>query len=293
MHKKLLLIVNPVAGKMRIKGALMDVIRIFAEGDFAVTVMVTNRRGDAVEFAGAGAAYDLIVCCGGDGTLNEVISGMLTAGISIPLGYIPCGSTNDFGSSMGLSSNIKKAAHAIADGMPRPLDVGKFGDRYFTYVASFGAFTAASYSASQDVKNVLGHAAYVFEGIRDLQSIKPQHMKFETENEVYEGDYVFGAIANSTSFGGIVKLSDKIVSLNDGLFEVILIKMPKTLGDLNVIINSLTTSNFENSRFDFFKTSSLEIVPELPTAWSLDGEYLRTDRAIKMKNLHGAIQFVK
>lgn len=109
MHKKLLLIVNPVAGKMRIKGALMDVIRIFAEGDFAVTVMVTNRRGDAVEFAGAGAAYDLIVCCGGDGTLNEVISGMLTAGISIPLGYIPCGSTNDFGSSMGLSSNIKKA----------------------------------------------------------------------------------------------------------------------------------------------------------------------------------------
>lgn len=140
---------------------------------------------------------------------------------------------------------------------------------------------------------MLGHAAYVFEGIRDLQSIKPQHMKFETENEVYEGDYVFGAIANSTSFGGIVKLSDKIVSLNDGLFEVILIKMPKTLGDLNVIINSLTTSNFENSRFDFFKTSSLEIFPELPTAWSLDGEYLRTDRAIKMKNLHGAIQFVK
>ena len=118
-------------------------------------------------------------------------------------------------------------------------------------------------------------------------------MKFETENAVYEGDYVFGAIANSTSFGGIVKLSDKIVSLNDGLFEVILIKMPKTLGDLNVIINSLTTSNFENSRFDFFKTSSLEIIPEVPTAWSLDGEYLRTDHAIKMKNLHGAIQFVK
>lgn len=293
MLKKLLLIVNPVAGKKRLKPMLLDVVQIFARGGYATTVMVTGRRGEASEFASYGNAYDLIVCCGGDGTLNEVISGMLDNKITIPLGYIPCGSTNDFASSMGISSDIKKAAESIANGLPLPLDVGKFNDRYFTYVSSFGAFTAASYTTAQDVKNIFGHAAYVFEGIKDLQSIKPQRLKFSAEDVEYEGDYVFGAIANSTSFGGIVKLKDELVSLNDGLFEVLLVKMPKTLADLNVIINSLTTSNFENKRFEFFKTSKLTITSAEPTAWSLDGEYMRTEDKVTMTNLHGAINFIK
>ncbi len=293
MLKKLLLIVNPVAGKKRLKPMLMDVVQIFARGGFATTVMVTGRRGEAAEFAAYGKEYDAIVAAGGDGTLNEVISGMLDNRITLPLGYIPCGSTNDFASSMGISSDIKKAAESIANGLPLPLDIGKFNDRYFSYVASFGAFTAASYSTAQDVKNLLGHAAYVFEGIKDLSSIQPQYMKFVTEKKIYEGEYVFGAIANSKSFGGIVKLKDELVSLNDGLFEVLLVKMPKTLADLNTIINSLTTSNFDNNRFEFFKTSKLTVIPDLATAWSLDGEYMRTEGAVMVENLHGAINFVK
>lgn len=293
MLKKLLLIVNPVAGKKKLKPMLLDVLQIFARGGFATTVMVTGRRGEASEFAAYGKDFDRIVCAGGDGTLNEVISGMLDHGVTEPLGYIPCGSTNDFASSMGISSDIKKAAEAIANGLPLPLDIGKFNERYFSYVASFGAFTAASYSTAQDVKNILGHAAYVFEGIKDLSSIQPQYMKFVTEDKIYEGNYVFGAIANSKSFGGIVRLKDELVSLNDGFFEVLLVKMPKTLADLNVIINSITTSNFENNRFEFFKTSRLTVIPDLPTAWSLDGEYMRTEGSVEAKNLHGAINFIK
>lgn len=293
MLKKLLLIVNPVAGKKRLKNMLLDVVQIFARGGYATTVMVTGRRGEASDFAAHGGEYDLIVCCGGDGTLNEVISGMLDHGVTIPLGYIPCGSTNDFATSMGISSDIKKAAESIANGLPLPLDVGKFGDRYFSYVSSFGAFTATSYTTAQDVKNILGHTAYVLEGIKDLQSIKPYHLKFVSGDTVYEDDYVFGAIANSTSFGGIVKLKNELVSLNDGLFEVLLIKMPKTLADLNVIINALTTSNFENKRFAFFKASRLTITSDEPIAWSLDGEYMRTEGEVAMTNLHGAINFIK
>ncbi len=293
MLKKLLLIVNPVAGKKRLKPLLLDVVQIFARGGYATTVMVTGRRGEATEFVAQGGSYDLIVCCGGDGTLNEVVSGMLDHGVTIPLGYIPCGSTNDFATSMGISMDVRKSAEAIANGLPLPLDVGKFGERYFTYVSSFGAFTAASYTTAQDVKNILGHAAYVLEGIKDLQSIKPYRLKFVSEDTVYEGDYVFGAIANSTSFGGIVKLKDELVSLNDGLFEVLLVKMPRTIADLNAIINALTTSNFENKRFEFFKASKLTISSAEPIAWSLDGEYMRTEGEVQMTNLHGVVNFIK
>ena len=293
MLRKLLFIVNPVAGKKKLKNQLLDVIQIFAKGGFSTTVVVTGRRREAIEFAALAKDYDRIVCAGGDGTLNEVISGMIEHNITIPLGYIPCGSTNDFASTLGLPTDVKKSADIIANCMPYPIDVGRFDKRHFTYVASFGLFTAASYSTDQNVKNLLGHLAYVFEGMKDLQAIKPYHMKFVAEDKTLEGDYVFGAIANSTSFGGIIKLREELVSLNDGLFEVLLVKMPKNIVDLNVIINSLTTSNFDNDRFEFFKTSKLEIVPSEPTAWSLDGEYMRTDGPVVMENLHGAIQLIK
>ncbi len=293
MLKKLLLIVNPVAGKKRIKNYLLDVIQIFGHGGFATTVFVTARRGEACEMIMFAKDFDLVVCAGGDGTLNEVICGMMKYKVNVPLGYIPCGSTNDFANSMGISLDIKKCAESIIMGVPLPLDIGRFSDRYFTYVASFGAFTAASYSVSQDVKNFWGHAAYIFEGIKDLQSIKPYHMKFVTDEKTYEDDYVFGAIANSKSFGGIVKLKDELVSLNDGLFEVLLIRMPKNLADLNTIINSLTTSNFDNKCFEFFKASEIKVCPESEIPWSLDGEYMPPVGDITVKNIHGAIDFCK
>ncbi len=293
MYKKLLFIINPVAGKKRMKNYILDVLDIFANEGFASTVMITGRRGDATRFASYGGEYDLIVCSGGDGTLNEVISGMLNNDVHTPLGYIPCGSTNDFATSMGISTDIKKCAASVVKAQPLPLDVGSFNDKYFTYVASFGAFTAASYSAPQDAKNFWGPIAYVFEGIKDLQSIKPYHVKFTLDDKVYEDDYVFGAIANSTSFGGIVKLKDELVCLNDGLFEVLLIKMPQNIVDLNTIISCLTTNNFENRHFDFFKASKLTVSPADFLPWSLDGEYVHPKEDIRVKNLHGRIEFCK
>lgn len=293
MYKKLLFIINPVAGKKRMKTFVLDVLDIFAKEGYASTVMITGRRGDATRFASYGAEYDLIVCAGGDGTLNEVISGMLKSDVHTPLGYIPCGSTNDFATSMGISTNIKKCAESIVRAQPLPLDVGSFNDKHFTYVASFGAFTAASYSAPQDAKNFWGPIAYVFEGIKDLQSIKPYHVKFTSGDEVYEDDYVFGAIANSTSFGGIVKLKDELVCLNDGLFEVLLIKMPQNIVDLNNIITSLSANNFDKRHFDFFKASKLTVSPSEILPWSLDGEYVLPKEEITVENLHGIIEFCK
>lgn len=293
MNKKLLFIVNPVAGKKRMKNFLLDVIDIFGHEGYITTVMVTERRGDATLFAAFAKDYDLIVCSGGDGTLNEAISGILMNNVKVPLGYIPCGSTNDFANSMGISLDIKKCAKSIATSTPLPLDVGTFNDKYFTYVASFGAFTAASYSTSQEAKNFWGHLAYIFAGIKDLQSIKPYHVKIVSDGKTYEDDYVFGAIANSKSFGGIVKLKDELVCLNDGLFEVLLIKMPKNLGDINNIIGSLTSSKFDNKNFEFFKASELSVTPADSIPWSLDGEYFLPKEDIVVKNLHGVIEFCK
>ena len=292
--KKLLMIVNPVAGQKRMRASLLDVITTLSGGGYESTVLPTARRGDAVEFAKRAAEFDLVVICGGDGTLNEVIDGMLSVGATTPVGYIPCGSTNDFGSSMGLPLDVRRAAKVITGGMPHPLDIGKMCGRIFSYVASFGAFTATSYNAPQEVKNVLGHAAYVLEGIRDLPSIRPYRLSFETaDGKTYKGDYVFGAIANSTSFGGVIHLKEELVSTNDGLFEVLLIKMPKNLIEFNTILNSLSNSEFNNKCCEFFKSSSLKITSEVPIAWSLDGEYLLTEGTVEMTTLRGAVNLVK
>ena len=292
--KKLLMIVNPVAGTKRLRTTLLDVLTILSSGGYESTVLPTARRGDAVEFAKRASKYDLVVCCGGDGTLNEVIGGMISAGATTPLGYIPCGSTNDFGSSMGLPLDVRRAAKLITTAMPRPLDIGKMCGRILSYVASFGAFTATSYNAPQEVKNIFGHAAYVLEGIRDLSSIRPNKLSFVTaDGKTCRGEYVFGAIANSTSFGGVIHLKEELVSLNDGLFEVLLIKMPKNIIDLNTILNSLSLSEFDNNCFEFFKTASLQITSAEPIAWSLDGEYLQTAGTVEMTALRGAVNFVK
>ncbi|MBR6604224.1 MAG: acylglycerol kinase family protein, partial [Clostridia bacterium] len=176
MNKKLLLIINPVAGKMKSKNALFDIVKVFSDNDFDVSIRLTKRRGHGTEIVeNEHMNYDLIVCVGGDGTLNEVVRGLVRGGADTPVGYIPAGSTNDFASSIGLSPNIKTAAENIAKGEKYQLDIGAFKDVIFTYIASFGAFTSASYSTPQATKNAIGHIAYVLEGIKDLSTLKPVH----------------------------------------------------------------------------------------------------------------------
>ncbi|MCQ2456560.1 MAG: YegS/Rv2252/BmrU family lipid kinase [Clostridia bacterium] len=279
---------------MKAKSALFDIVQIFCENGLDVSVTVTSYAGHATEIAeNLDESYDIVACAGGDGTLNEVIAGVLRGGRNVPIGYIPCGSTNDFASTIGLSKDLGKAALDIATGKEVGFDIGRFGDRYFSYVASFGAFTKASYSAPQGMKNVLGHAAYILEGIKDIPSIKSEHVKVEIDDgRVYENDYIFGAITNTTSVGGILTLDKTLVTLNDGKFEMLLVKKPKNIGDLTRCISALLSQKTDCDMFDFCELSKAKITTAGPLAWSLDGEKADSDIDVTIENLHTAVRVI-
>ncbi len=295
MNKKVLLIINPVAGKMKSKTALFDIVQILCKLECTPTIEITKRRGDAAAIAEREAGnYDIIACCGGDGTLNEVINGVVSSGCDVGIGYIPAGTTNDFASSIGIPTTIKKAAELIATGEPNRIDVGMCREKYFSYVASFGAFTAASYGASQAVKNVLGHFAYVLDGVKELTQIKSIDLKFEVDGEKYAGEYCFGGITNSTSVAGIVKLKSDLVDMSDGLFEVVMVKMPKNLADINSIVTAVTTSKFEECRMiDYFRTDSIKLTFPDDMSMTLDGEFFKCGGDVNIKNLKQRISIIK
>lgn len=293
--QKLLLIVNPVSGKKKAKTTLLDVVSEFQKNDFVVTVKLTERRGHATEIAASAKAdgFDVVVCFGGDGTLNETISGLMKQECSLPLGYIPAGSTNDFATSMKLSSVPAEAARMIVHGKENEIDVGFFnGERYFTYVACFGAFSAASYNVSQEFKNVLGHFAYVLGGVKEVTKIRSEQVTVEMDDTTVTGDYIFVSVTNSTSVAGIVKLKDELVDMGDGVFEVALVRKPKSIIELNRIVTAITTSNFANGQIEFYKSSKVNIVHEGKLDWSLDGEHAESDGVVQIKNLHKSIKFL-
>ncbi len=291
--KQLFLIINPTAGKKKAVKHLTDIISVFNRADYATNVYVTTCRGDAVTAVKRfGNSADLIVCCGGDGTLNETISGVIEAGIHKPIGYIPAGSTNDFASSRHLSVNVIEAAKQIIEGKGVCYDVGKFADRYFSYIASFGAFTKASYSTPQSVKNVLGHMAYALEGIQELLTMRKLHVRMELDDEVIEDDYIFGAVCNSTSVGGILTLKPETVDMSDGEFEILLIKAPKDMVELHECIKALNKQNYDSRMITFRKSSKIKVISSADMAWSLDGEKAEGAEEIYIENLHKRIELV-
>lgn len=292
--KRVLIILNPCAGQKQANRYFAEITDIFCKAGFDVSAATTSQAGDGTVIAKERAEnFDLVVCIGGDGTFNEVAAGILQSGSNVPIGYIPAGSTNDFANSLGLSKNILQAAEDIVNGEPVKLDMGCFNGRHFSYVASFGAFTRVSYEAPQNIKNALGHVAYILEGIKDIPSIQPEKLWLKVDNGVYGGDYIFGAVCNSTSVGGILKLSDDLVDLNDGKFEVLLIKSPSNLIELNQIILDLAKQNYSSPMISLFSTANLEIKadPEMP--WTLDGEYQEGAELIKVDNIHSAIRLMK
>ena len=292
--KNLLLIVNPCSGKAKMGSALLSVVKIFSEADYEVTVYPTKERADAtrkVETVKSGQ-YDLIVACGGDGTLNEVITGLMHSGENIPIGYIPAGTLNEWSTGLGISRTIREAAKDIVTGTEIALDIGKFGDNYFTYTASFGAFTSASYSANQDVKNVLGQAAYFFEGIKSLGAIKPIHLKFECEGKTVEADFLFGAVSNSISVGGIVKFDQSTVKLNDGLFEVLLIKNPTNILKLQSVVDGILKHELDRDGMEFFHTDKITVTGGEGLDWTLDGEHGESQQIQEIENIHNAVRFI-
>ena len=291
--KKLLFIVNPRAGKTKSTAPLFDAVAAFSRAGYLVRVFVTEAGGQARDIAAKwGGQYDLVVCAGGDGTLNETISGLMQLEQRPPLGYLPNGSTNDFAASLHLHTTVATAARAVAGGIPYSLDIGRHNDRYFAYVASFGAFTRSSYSASQAAKNALGHFAYILEGLGDLGSLRPYRCAIDADGEHFEGDFIFGAVCNSTSLGGLVKLDPKHVSMNDGTLELLLLRMPKTALDLQNLITAMTRMQYDYPGVIFRHVKNVVLTTNENISWSLDGEYAASAPRVEIQCLPGAIELV-
>lgn len=292
--KRLLLIMNPAAGTKKANPHLPEILSTFSRAGYLCLTFMTQKRGDGTDLAVYyGAWADLIVCIGGDGTFNEVISGLVRAGLKTPVGYIPAGSTNDFAASLGLSRNVIQAAQDIVAGKPHPFDIGRFRDRYFTYVASFGAFTKTSYATSQSVKNTLGHLAYILGGIKELSSLRRYRVSMTLDDGSREqGDYIFGAVSNSTSVGGILSLDPEIVDMNDGLFELLLVKYPENAADLGNIVLAVTTQNYDAPSIVFRTARKLLVEAEASMDWTLDGEFAKGSSRVEIENLHSVVNVV-
>ena len=284
-QKKLLMIVNPSAGRSKSRGPLFDAAAILSQAGYLISIHPTACAGDAAETAAReGEQYDVIVAVGGDGTLNEVVSGVLRLEHPPMLGYLAQGSTNDFASSLHISNKPAVAAAAIAQAAPRQLDIGRWNDRHFVYVASFGAFTRSSYAAPQAAKNALGHFAYILEGMKDLNTLRPYQVKLTADGEVLDGEYLFGAVCNSTSIGGLMKLDPERVVLDDGKFEMLLIPNPKTAQDLQNLVLALLDQHYDREGLVFRHVSSIHLETEQDLPWSLDGEYAASTPVVDIEN---------
>lgn len=293
--KKLLFIVNPCAGQRKAKRYLADMIDTFNRAGFTVITHITAGPGEGEIVAQRHAhEVDLIVCCGGDGTFNETASGVLKSGVDVPIGYIPAGSTNDFAASLNLSVNIMQAAQDITEGRPQRIDVGEFSGRFFSYVASFGAFTRASYITPQSMKNIWGHAAYVLGGIQELSQIRTWPMRFELpDGTVIEDEFLFGAVSNSTSVGGVLTLSKERVDLCDGKFELLLIRAPRDLKELADCVLALQRQTYDSAMLTFLNTPCVEITAPKEMDWTLDGEREPGHACARVQCLHQAIQVIR
>ncbi len=291
--KKLLFILNPKSGKGQIKNQLLDIVNIFQKNGYRVQLHITQEPLDAKNTVmEIGEQFDRIVCSGGDGTLNETVSGLMEAGLSVSVGYIPSGSTNDFASSLKIPKKMDKAAQVAVCGESFLCDIGSFNERYFNYVAAFGAFTEVSYATPQQMKNVLGHPAYLIEGIKQITAIKAAPMTVEYDGNKIEGDFIYGMITNSTSVGGFKKIVGKSVKMDDGMFEVTLIRNPKNPLELQEILNALLTEDASSERLITFKTAQLYIHSPQSVPWVLDGEFGGNPGEIEVKNQHQALNII-
>lgn len=293
--KKLLFVMNPYAGMRKANRCLTEIIEIFNRADYQVDIHMTAGSGDGQQVVLQRANdVDLVVCCGGDGTFNETLSGVLLSGRSIPIGYIPAGSTNDFAASLHLSADALQAAKDIVSGSPVYYDAGKFGSRYFSYVASFGLFTRASYTTPQNVKNALGHTAYVLSGLQELGQLKSFHVRLElNDGQVVEDEFLFGAISNSTSVGGILTLDPKQVDMRDGRFEILLARAPKDLAELAECIVSLQKQTYNCRMLTFLSASGVKITADPGMDWTLDGEWEAGHQQVTVENLRHAVQIMQ
>ena len=290
---KALIIANPCSGRGIIAKQIKSIAAEFLNAGYSVKVRYTKASGDATALVEKNASSDIIVCCGGDGTANEVVRGLMKLEKRPNMGYIPAGTTNDFANSLNLARNPARAAANIVNGSPCPMDVGLFNGRAFIYIASFGAFTKSSYTTPQNLKNSLGHLAYILEGTKELSSLRSFKLSAEIDGKTIEGDYIFGAVSNTTSVGGLIKLNENDVAMSDGLFEVILIKMPTTAIELGKIIVSIQSQKYDEELITFTHTEKIKFHCDEIIPWTLDGEYEPGANDIEIVNINKAITLIK
>lgn len=293
MSKKLLFVFNPLSGRVQIKKKLLSIIDIFTKAGYEVISVPTQCKLDGYNIIKNHYKHkELIVCSGGDGTLNEAIMALMECEEKPPLGYIPSGSTNDYGFSLGIPSDMEEAARCIVNGVPFACDVGCFNGKYYSYVAAFGAFVNVSYQTPQNIKNAIGHLAYVLEGIKSLPSIKSYKLKVITDKEIYEDEYLVGLVTNSVSIGGYRKFTELGIMFDDGLFEVTLIKRPRNPIEIQSIISSLLSQKFDSPYIVTFRTDNVDFHSEEEIEWTLDGENGGLHNDVNIKVIPRAIKII-
>jgi diacylglycerol kinase (ATP) len=292
LMKKLLFVFNPAAGRGKLKSKLFDIVDSFIKYGYRVQVYPTQQKGDAASvIMTEQEPYDLLVVAGGDGTLNEVITGLMKAEKAVPIGLIPAGSMNDVGHSFKISRNIMNAVRTVVTGRPYSMDIGRFNDKYFIYVAAFGAFTDISYTTSQKNKNMIGNLAYYLEGIKKLSELKPRLIRVEYGDKVIEDEFLIGLVTNSLYIGGFKNLNYDKTSLNDGLLELLLVKMPKNIIELEMIVSSLINYKINENLMYYIQAPALTITSE-KLEWTLDGEYGGAYEKVEISNCNKAIKII-
>lgn len=291
--KKVLFIINPKSGKSTIRTRLMDIVDIFVKADFNLTIYTTQKPGDARRKVFEEASdYELVVCSGGDGTLDEVISGMMDREEKRPIGYIPAGSTNDFANSLKIPKNMVSAAEHITKENAFTCDIGSFNGDYFVYIAAFGLFTEVSYETRQDIKNVLGHMAYILEGAKKLTNIKSYNATVAANDKEISGSFIYGMVTNSLSVGGFRNITGKHVHMDDGVFEVTLVRKPQNLIELQEIITCLLSKKPDDKYFYQFRSDHVKIVFDEEIPWTLDGEYGGDHAEVEIHNMMKALDIL-
>lgn len=293
MGKKMLFVYNPMAGKEQIRNNLSDIIKTFCGAGFEITIFATQGAGDATKIVSEkGAGYDYVVCSGGDGTMNEVASGLMAFGNCPVCGYIPAGTVNDFASSLKIPKIMKKAAELIVNGNIFNCDMGKFNDKFFTYVAGFGAFTEVSYQTPQEWKNALGKAAYFVEALKHITDIKPHHMTIRCDDNIYEDTFILGLVSNSVSVAGYKAYSKKNIKMDDGKFEAIFIRNPKNPIEVQQVINSLLSKQLDAELILYLSSSSIYVSCDDNVQWTLDGEDGGIYSNVVIENLKQALPII-
>jgi YegS/Rv2252/BmrU family lipid kinase len=294
--KKMIFVFNPHSGKALIKNSLMKIVQVFSEADIDVTVYPTKAPLDGYEYIKSKEGqFDILACSGGDGTLNEAVRAVLEySGTKPPIGYIPSGSTNDFAASLNIPKDMVRAAAHIAEGEPVKCDVGMINNkRSFNYVAAFGAFTEVSYATPQHLKNLLGHQAYVLEGVKSIADLKPYRVKVTCDELQTEESFAYGMVSNADSVGGMKGLAGVGVDLQDGLFEVILVKELKTPLDIQQLVTAFLSRNYEKCDVMYsFKTRKICFESDEPLKWTLDGEFGGEHNKTELEVMPQAVEFI-